>query len=55
MKVHVKKALKRYSFCHTKSNKKADKLCMKFSSTSNIVHELDPKKMRILLQWVNKT
>ena len=44
MKVQVKRALKSFFFCHQKSNKRADKLCMKFSSTSNIVHELDPKK-----------
>ena len=43
MKVQVREALKNF-FCHQKSNKKADKLCMKFSSTSSIVHELEPKK-----------
>ena len=53
-KYKSKGLLKSY-FCHQKSNKKADKLCMKFSSTSNIVHELDPKKMGILPQWINKT
>ena len=36
-------------FCHQKSNKKANKFGMKFSSTSNIVHELAPKKMGICL------
>ena len=30
-------------FCHQKTNEKADKLCMKFSSTSNIVHDLEPR------------
>ena len=55
MKVEVKRALKSYFFCHQKSKKNADKLCMKFSSTSNIVHELDAKKVGILLQRVNKT
>ena len=44
MKVHVKRAPKRYFFCHQKGNKKADKLFMKFSSTSNKVYELEPKK-----------
>ena len=38
-------AFKSY-FLSKKVNKKADRLCMKFSSTSNIVHELEPK------QWV---
>ena len=47
MKVQVKRALKSYFFCHQKSNKKANKFGMKFSSTSNIVHELEPKKMGI--------
>ena len=55
MKVQVKTALKSYFISHQKSNKKADKLCMKFFSTSNIVHELKPKKMGILLQRINKT
>ena len=32
-------------FCHQKSNKKADKRCINVSLTSNIVHELEPKKM----------
>ena len=44
MKVQVKGALKSYFFCQQKSNKKADKLCMKFSSTSNIGHDMGPKK-----------
>ena len=35
MKVQVKRAFKSYFFCHRKSNKKADRLYMKFSSTSN--------------------
>ena len=43
MKVQVKIPFKSYFF-HQKSNKKADRLCMKFSLTSNIVHELEPKK-----------
>ena len=43
MKLQVKRALKGF-FCNQKSNKKANKLCMKFSSTSNIVHDLEPKK-----------
>ena len=47
MKVQVKRALKSYFFCHQKSNKKANKFGMKFSSTFNIVHELEPKKMGI--------
>ena len=47
MKVQVKRALKSYFFGHQKSNKKANKFDMKFSSTSNIVHELEPKKMGI--------
>ena len=55
MKVQVKRALKRNFFCLQKINKKGDKLCTKFSSTSNIVYELDPEKMGILLQRVNKT
>ena len=55
MKVQIERALKNYFFGHRKSNKKADKLCTKFSSTSNIVHELEPKKMGILLRQVNKT
>ena len=49
MKVQVKRALKSYFFCHQKSNKKANKFGMKFSSTSNIVHELEPKKNGYLL------
>ena len=53
MKVQRERALKNYFF--GKSNKKADKLCTKFSSTSNIVHELEPKKIGILLRQVNKT
>ena len=44
MKVQVKKAFKSSFFCHQKSIKTADRLCMKFSLTSNIVHELEPKK-----------
>ena len=44
MKVHVKRAPKTYFFCYQKGNNKADKLFMKFSSTSNKVHELEPKK-----------
>ena len=44
MKVQVKRALKNF-FLPPKSNKKPDKLFMKFSSTSNIVYELGPKKM----------
>ena len=49
MKVQVKRALKGYFFGHQKSNKKANKFGMKFSSTSNIVHELEPKEMGICL------
>ena len=40
----MSKGLLKAIFCHQKSNKKADKLCMKFSLTCNIVHELEPKK-----------
>ena len=46
MKVQVKRAVK--SYCHHKTNKKADRVCMKFSSTSNIVQELEAKKNRYL-------
>ena len=46
MKVQVKRALKSYFFLSSKINK-ANKFGMKFSSTSNIVHELEPKKMGI--------
>ena len=35
MKVQVKRACKSFFFCKQKSNKKADRLCMQFSSTSN--------------------
>ena len=42
-------------FCHQKSNKKADMLCINFSSTSKKFHELEPKKMDIWLWWVHKT
>ena len=40
----MSKGLLKAIFCHQKSNKKADKLCMKFSLNCNIVHELEPKK-----------
>ena len=46
MKVQVKRAVK--SYCHRKTNEKADRVCMKFSSTSNIVQELEAKKNRYL-------
>ena len=46
MKVQVKGLLKAI-FCDQKGNKKADKFCVEFSSTSNIVHDLEPKKMGI--------
>ena len=36
MKVQVKRTFKGYFFCHQKCNKKADRLCMKFSSNCNI-------------------
>ena len=45
------KELLKAIFCH----QKAGKLCMKFSSTSNIVHGLEPKNMGILLRQVKKT
>ena len=48
MKVQVKRALKGY-FLWPKSNKKANKLGVKFSSASDIVHELEPKKSGYLL------
>ena len=35
MKVQVKRAFTSYFVCNLKSNKKADRLCMKLSSTSN--------------------
>ena len=35
MKVQVKRAFRSYFVCNLKSNKKADRLCMKLSSTSN--------------------
>ena len=35
MKVQVKRAFKGYFFCHQKNKKKADRFCMKFSSTFN--------------------
>ena len=44
MKVQVKRDFKSYFFCHQKSNKKADRFCMKIGSTSNIAHGLEPKK-----------
>ena len=53
MKFQVKSALKSY-FYHQKGNKKAGNLCTKFSSNSNIVHELEPKKVDILLRLVNR-
>ena len=46
MKVQVKGLLKAI-FCNQKGNKKANKLRVEFSSTSNIVHDLEPKKMGI--------
>ena len=42
-------------FCHQKRNKKEDRFYMKFSSTCNVVLELEPKKMGIWLRRVDKT
>ena len=49
------KGFRFYFFCHQRGNKKAGRSCMNFSSTSVIVHELEPKKMRIWLWWADKT
>ena len=49
------KGLLKAIFCHQKSNKKPDRFCMKFSSTSNIVHELVPKIIGIWLRRIDKT
>ena len=53
IKFQVKRALKSY-FYHQKNNKKAGNLCTKLSPNSNMVHELEPKKVGILLRLVNR-
>ena len=52
MKVQVKRAFKSYFFVTKKAD---DRLCMKFSSTLNIVHELEPKKVGIWFRQVDNT